>query len=116
MRNIPVSLGLLRGLSQVERDPLRVRHLVSLTDLWKFDMMHRRAGRESVPRQKEVSPHADAHKYCPLGRCGNRPGPFQNGAARENPRSRSAKITAWRKAKAMKNRRYLEEEVYGRSS
>ena len=112
MRNIAVSLGVLGGLSQVEKDPLRVRHLVRLTDLWKFDMMHRRAGRDAAP-QKEVDVHADAHKYCPLGRCGTRPGPYNEGPNR-SLLGRAAKITAWRIAKARKNRAYLEEYVYAR--
>jgi len=111
-RNVAVSLGVLGGLSQVEKDPLKLRHLVALTELWKFDKMHRRAGRDAGLRRK-VSHHADAHKNCPLGRCGTRPGPYaQNTGWGTN--KRSSKITAWRKAKARENRAHLEENVYGR--
>ncbi len=112
MIQIAVSLGVLGGLSQAEKDPLSVRHLVGLTDLWKFDRMHRRAGRDAAP-QKEANRHGDAHKNCPLGRCGTRPGPYGEGT-RQTIRGRSAKITAWRIAKARKNRAYLEERVYNR--
>ncbi len=77
-----------------------------------FDIMHRRAGREARPR--EVDRHADAHKYCPLGRCGTRPGPYNAGSPAK-VRGRSAKITAWRIAKARSNRAYLEEFVYAKS-
>ncbi len=84
-----------------------------LTESWDFDIMHRRAGRDAAVPEK-VSQHADAHKYCPLGRCGTRPGAYHE---RAHPAlsSRSQKITAWRIAKAQANRRYLEERVYAQS-
>ncbi len=84
-----------------------------LTESWNFDIMHRRAGRDAVPRRR-YNAHADAHKNCPLGRCGTRPGPYGAGSY-PTIRGRSAKITAWRIAKARANRAYLEEEVYGQS-
>jgi len=84
-----------------------------LTEHWELDKMHRRAGRESVLSPKRFK-HADAHKYCPLGRCGTRPGAYQGGSSREVP-TRSAKITAWRIAKAKANRAYLEENVYAKT-
>ncbi len=86
--------------------------LLVLTEAWAFDTMHRR--RVGCRRRKEGPyGHSDAHKYCPLGRCGTRPGTHHERANKTLP-TRSAKITAWRIAKAMKNRMYLEEEVYGK--
>jgi len=85
----------------------------ALTAVFFFDKLRRGEGREA-PTQRKVSRHADAHKYCPLGRCGSRPGAYQGGH-KEVFQSRSAKITAWRKAKAQANRRYLEERVYGKA-
>jgi len=90
-----------------------LNYCLILTEAWDFDIMHRRAGRDGVTRQREVDKHADAHKYCPLGRCGTRPGPYATGAPRAF-QGRSAKITAWRIAKAKANRAYLEERVYGK--
>ena len=81
-----------------------------LTEHRELDNMHRRAGRDARPN--EVKKHADAHKYCPLGRCGTRPGPYKGGSAEEAKQTRTAKITTWRKAKAQRNRAYLEEKVY----
>jgi len=81
-----------------------------LTEHRELDTMHRRAGRDARPW--EVKKHGDAHKFCPLASCGTRPGGYRGGSE-ENPRGRSAKITAWRKAKARKNRAFLEEKVYG---
>ncbi len=109
----PVPLLIEKGPHNYVRDPLTMRHLVSLTSLWKFDKMHRRAGRDAAP-QRRSRPHADAHKNCPLGRCGTRPGAYSSGAHPPQAR-KSAKITAWRKAKQNANRAYLEEKVYGRS-
>ena len=83
-----------------------------LTESWNFDIMHRRAGGLLRPGGK----HADSHKYCALGRCGTRPGPYEGGFTKDNAASRSAKITTWRKARALANRRYLEEEVYGKTT
>ena len=85
-----------------------------LTESWNFDIMHRRAGWDAATPRREVG-HADAHKYCPLGRCGTRPGPY-NAAAKGPVRGRSAKITAWRISKAKANRAYLEEHVYAKAS
>ena len=84
-----------------------------LTEAWIFDMIHRRAG--GTARPWRMVQHADAHKYCPLGRCGTRPGAYARAGPEDHPAwsTRSAKITAWRKAKALANRRYLEEYVYG---
>ena len=86
-----------------------LNRLLVLTESWKFDIMHRRAGRDAAP---QVNKHADSHKYCPLGRCGTRPGPYSGGSAKSNPRKE--KIIAWRKAKARANRAYLEEHVYAK--
>ena len=91
--------------------PLNMPFIFVLTEAREFDKIHRRAGRDARPT--EVSVHADAHKYCPLGRCGTRPGPFATEPSR--PKGRSAKITAWRIAKAKANRAYLEERVYART-
>jgi len=101
----------VKGSFSFEKDPLNVRHLVSLTDLWKFDRMHRRAGGEAAA--PKVGEHADAHKNCPLGRCGNRKGAYADSTSSSSDWTyRSRKITAWRKAKAYANRAYLEEKVY----
>ncbi len=85
-----------------------------LTESWDFDIMHRRAGRDAVPQVpwKRRNPHADAHKNCPFGRCGTRPGAYHGGEVSAF-QGRSAKITSWRIAKARANRAYLEERVYG---
>ncbi len=80
-----------------------------LTESWDFDTMNRRAGGMLAPGGK----HADAHRYCSLGRCGNRPGPYKGGYEEVRP-TRFQKITAWRKAKAARNRQYLEEFVYAK--
>jgi len=85
----------------------------ALTAVFLFDRMHRRAGGEAVPGPK-VSKHADSHKYCPLGSCGNRPRPYAGGY-QMGFESRQKKITAWRKTKARANRAYLEEHVYGKT-
>ena len=82
-----------------------------LTSDAEFDILHRRAGRDARPK---VVAHADAHKYCPLGRCGNRPGPYAGGNQESGTR-KVQKIVSWRKAKAAENRRYLEEKVYART-
>ena len=81
-----------------------------LTEHRELDIMHRRAGRDARPTK--VVRHADAHKYCPLGRCGTRAGPY-TGGHQTDYQSKIEKIIAWRKAKARKNRAYLEEHVYG---
>jgi hypothetical protein len=83
-----------------------------LTEHWKLDIMHRRAG-GMLAAPAGGRPHGDAHKNCPLGRCGTRPGPYHEGTTRTFP-GRSQKITAWRIAKARANRAYLEEFVYAR--
>ena len=94
------------------RVPLKFMDI--LTEHRILDIMHRRAGRDERPPYWR-SHHGDAHKYCPLGRCGSRPGPYH--ADRRYPTfGRSAKITAWRKAKAYANRRYLEGKWYGHST
>ncbi len=81
-----------------------------LTESWDFDKMHRRAGGGCAPKEGgSYHAHADAHKYCEGYSCGKRSrtnSPIQTS-------TRSAKITAWRKAKAQANRAYLEEHVYG---
>jgi len=83
-----------------------------LTEHRIFDTIHRRAG--GLARPGGYTQHADSHKYCPLGRCGYRPGAYEGGYTKVGYQtSRSTKITAWRKAKALANRRYLEETVYG---
>ena len=70
------------------------------------------AGREGrAPHVGGYRKHADAHKYCPYGRCGSRQGPYA-GSHQTGP-TRTQKIVAWRKAKAAQNRAYLEEHVYG---
>ena len=107
----PLGRGLLRGGAN-ER-PLNTQ-LSMLTEVAEIDTMHRRAGRDARPKGGPYVKHADAHKYCPLGRCGTRPGAYHAGQG-QSPDRRSAKITAWRKAKAQANRRYLEEKVYGQS-
>ena len=100
--------GLLRGTFSEERSPLMNNYLV-LTESWDFDTMHRRAGGVLAPGGK----HADAHSWCPIGSCGARPGSYRGGSARETYQTRSQKIVTWRKAKAARNRAYLEEKVYG---
>ena len=90
----------------------RVIHV--LTEHRELDIMHRRAGRDARPLKGGAYGHGDAHKYCPLGRCGTRPGGYHQGSYRED-QTRSRKITAWRKYKAASNRAYLEESVYGQS-
>ena len=82
-----------------------------LTEAWELDIMHRRAGRDARPVGKT---HADAHKYCTLGRCGTRPGPYSGGHTKDHG-TRKETIIAWRKAKARANRAYLEEEVYAKA-
>ena len=57
--------------------------------------------------------HADAHKWCPLGPCGFRKGPYRFEEGHREFQTKTAKITSWRKAKAARNRAYLEEKVYG---
>ena len=76
-----------------------------LTESWEFDIMHRRAGREARP-QREANAHLDAHKNCPLGRCGTRPGGYHTGQSGAISQ-RSRKITAWRKKKAKTEWSYL---------
>ncbi len=88
-----------------------LNYVYVLTESWDFDTMHRRAGRDARPK---VTPHADSHKYCALGRCGTRPGPYQGGSAQDY-KTQKEKILAWRKGKARANRAYLEEKVYGSS-
>ncbi len=84
----------------------------ALTAVFDFDTMHRRAGGDERPPKGGWYGHGDAHKNCPLGRCGNRPGAYSQGASPYQ--RRSGKITAWRKAQAAANRQYLEEYVYAR--
>jgi len=78
-------------------------------------MMHRRAGGEAAGLWRTPK-HADAHKYCQIGRCGTRPGPYTGGRSADHAGSRSEKITSWRIAKARANRAYLEENVYGKKA
>jgi len=85
-----------------------------LTEHWELDKMHRRAGRDARP-SSEVRKHADSHKYCPLGRCGSRPGAYEGGY-QTRWETKTEKIVRWRKAKAAANRRYLEEHVYGKAT
>ncbi len=83
-----------------------------LQESWDFDTIHRRAGGHG-PVQEGYKKHADAHKYCPGLSCGVKRRPATTA---QGPISiRSAQIVAWRKAKAAANRRYLEENVYGRT-
>ena len=85
-----------------------------LTEHRELDIMHRRAGRDARPlKDGPYGKHADAHKYCTLGRCGTRAGPYSLVPASPVQYGRPAKITAWRKAKAQANRAFLEERVYG---
>ena len=100
--------GLLKGAPMSA--PLMTNYMI-LTESWQFDIMHRRAGGHAVLRRKSI--HGDAHKNCPLGRCGTRPGAYAEGPGRTFA-GRSTKITAWRIAKAKANRRYLEERVYAK--
>ena len=82
-----------------------------LTEHWNFDMMNRRAG--GLDRPGRLNRHADSHKYCSLGRCGTRPGPYEADSTKGWQKTPwKAKVTSWRKAKALANRRYLEEYVY----
>ena len=104
-----MSLPYCPGGSKGEALSLPLSMLV-LTESWELDIMHRRAGRDARPK---VVKHADAHKYCETGRCGTRPGPYASGRAPFDHRGKTAKIIAWRKAKAARNRTYLEENVYG---
>jgi len=110
---IPCFEGLLRGTFSVERSPLIRPTTYVLTESWIFDTMHRRAGGDTRPLAKGGPyGHSDAHKYCALASCGFGSRPVYT---EPNPKSiRSTKIIAWRKAKAAKNRRYLEEHVYGK--
>ena len=103
-------LGVVKGGAN-ERPLNRGWHL--LTEDERVDTLRRRAGRDARPQDK-VTKHADAHKYCPLGRCGSRAGPYQGGYSPVHPKTQ--RIIAWRKAKAAKNRAYLEEHVYATSS
>ena len=86
---------------------------------YPFDKMAENWYNAQAGREGRSSPvggykkHADAHKYCPFGSCGSRPGPYRGESSRSVP-NRSAKITAWRIAKAQANRAFLEEHVYGR--
>ena len=104
--------GLLRGGAN-ER-PLNSSIRI-LTESWDFDIMHRRAGGIAVPNPKGGPyGHGDAHKFCEGLSCGFR---SRSELSVSNTKSvRSAKITSWRKAKALANRRYLEEEVYGKAT
>ncbi len=83
-----------------------------LTGQLIYCMIHRRGGGMPVPPKENR--HADSHKYCPLGRCGTRPGPYEGGSKETYPRKKE-KIIAWRKAKAYANRAYLEEMVYAKT-
>ena len=95
--------GVVKG---AEEGPLNL-----LTEHFFFAIIHRRAGGTCPPVR--MVPHADSHKYCPLGRCGTRPGPYEGGVAKDyKGATKFQKITAWRKAKALANRAYLEENVY----
>jgi len=91
--------------------PLNVR---ILTESWNFDIMHRRAGGDARPQRGGPYGHGDCHKYCQGYSCGKRQRPQ---FPFSDPKSvRSAKIIAWRKAKAAANRAYLEENVYGKTN
>ncbi len=85
----------------------------ALTAVLEFDRMHRRAGGEAASSKDGPYGHSDAHKNCPLGRCGTRPGGYHSSSTGQVS-IRSAKITEWRVAKAKANRAYLEEHVYGK--
>ncbi len=75
--------------------------------------MHRRAGRDARPLKGGPYAHGDCHKYCAGYSCGNRK---RDSSPRGQPASgRTAKIVAWRKAKALANRAYLEEHVYAKT-
>jgi len=90
--------------------PLNLRH-EGLTCHVSFDILRRRAGRDARP---PYGGHGDAHKNCEGYSCGRRPRPkFPES---DSQSFRSAKITAWRKAKAYANRRYLEKHVYAETS
>ena len=80
-----------------------------LTESWDFDTMNRRAGGHAPTPKDGPYGHRDCHKYCEGYSCGTRSRPRSEGGSWS---PRSAKITAWRKAKAYKNRAYLEEK-YG---
>jgi len=78
-----------------------------LTSHVSLDILRRRAGRDARPPYEG---HGDAHKYCAGYTCGSR---SRSEFSEPNAKGvRSAKITAWRKAKAYANRRWLEENVY----
>ena len=77
-----------------------------LTSEEETDILHRRAGRDVRPKEG-YRRHADAHKYCPLGRCGNRPGAYEG--RYHISRTKTEKIIAWRKAKAYEARGKREE-------
>ena len=87
-------------------------YLWVLTESWDFDTMHRRAGRDDRPKKGGPYGHGDCHKYCAGYSCGTRSRSSSKGVPFT---SRSAKITAWRKAKARANRAYLEERVYAKT-
>jgi len=112
---ISVSLGVLGGLSQGERGPLKRAHEYVLTESWRYDSMNRRAG--GIDAHRMVA-HGDSHKHCQIG-CG-RSSRDATGQTRGRFASKDVyvqrKITAWRKARAAANRAYLEENVYGRHS
>ena len=91
--------------------PLKFHHeypFDKLAEEW-YNAQAGRAGR--APHVGGYRKHADAHKYCPYGSCGSRAGPYAGGYQKSF--GRKEKIIAWRKAKAAKNRAYLEEHVYG---
>jgi len=103
------------GVSKGEGKALPFRFWWVLQEHADFDMMHRRGGGTRALQYGYLGrrAHADSHKYCPLGRCGTRPGPHSGGSQTNN---KTQKIVTWRKAKALANRAYLEENVYGKTT
>ena len=86
--------------------PLKIENMVTLTCRVSFDILRRRAGRDARPT--EYVKHADSHKYCPLGRCGTRTGPYTGGGAKDYL-TKTQRITKWRKQKALTYAIFLEE-------
>ncbi len=114
---ISVSLGVLGGLSQAEKGPLRCAYEMAifiLTEHWDLDTIHRRQGGDGgCGWNPKRSIHGDNHRYC-TGNCSGRGAGTSSGgnAWVSKDKYKQRKITAWRKARAAKNRQYLEEYVY----
>ena len=81
-----------------------------LTEHWTFDMMHRRGGGTPGLDIRRRFAHGDNHRRC-TGNCGQSSARGAGGFVTPS-RWQQQKVTAWRKAKAAKNRAYLEREVY----